>query len=284
MSGAGLYIKPDDNQDLVKYQAAHHVLVASSLATKIAHEINSNNQIGCMLAGGDFYPETCHPEDVWAALNKERENLFFIDVQVRGFYPSYTKRLFKEKNIVLKTEENDVALLKNTVDFVSFSYYASRCASRTMSQQSEANVVKSLPNPYLKKSDWGWAIDPLGLRITLNTLYDRYQKPLFLVENGLGAKDTVDEKGQIQDDYRIDYLREHIKEMKEAVADGVELIGYTTWSAIDLVSASTGEMSKRYGFVYVDKDDHCQGSLKRIKKKSFAWYQRVIASNGQILD
>ena len=153
-----------------------------------------------------------------------------------------------------------------------------------MTQSSEANVVKSLPNPYLEKSDWGWAIAPLGLRITMNTLYDRYQKPLFLVENGLGAKDTVDKDGQVQDDYRIAYLRDHIKAMKEAIADGVELLGYTTWSAIDLVSASTGEMSKRYGFIYVDKDDTNQGTLKRIKKKSFAWYKQVIASHGEDLD
>lgn len=279
-SGAGLVFQEGENKDFVKYQAAHHVLLASSLATKIAHEINPGNQIGCMLAGGDFYPETCHPDDVWSALEKDRENLFFIDVQVRGKYPSYSKRLFKEKNIELVMEENDENLLKNTVDFVSFSYYSSRCASATMNQQSEANVVKSLPNPYLEKSDWGWAIDPKGLRITMNRLYDRYQKPLFLVENGLGAKDTVDENGQIEDDYRISYLNDHILAMNEAIHDGVEVMGYIVWSAIDLVSASTGEMSKRYGFIYVDKDNQGKGSLKRIKKKSFYWYQKVIENNG----
>ncbi len=279
-SGAGLVFQEGENKDFVKYQAAHHVLLASSLATKIAHEINPDNQIGCMLAGGDFYPETCHPDDVWSALEKDRENLFFIDVQVRGKYPSYSKRLFKEKNIELVMEENDENLLKNTVDFVSFSYYSSRCASATMNQQSEANVVKSLPNPYLEKSDWGWAIDPKGLRITMNRLYDRYQKPLFLVENGLGAKDTVDENGQVEDDYRISYLNDHILAMNEAIHDGVEVMGYIVWSAIDLVSASTGEMSKRYGFIYVDKDNQGKGSLKRIKKKSFYWYQKVIENNG----
>lgn len=283
-SGAGLIFQPGENQEQVKYQAAHHVLVASSLVTKIAHDINPDNQVGCMLAGGNFYAETCHPEDVWAALTKDRENLFFIDVQVRGAYPSYAKRLFKEKQIHLITEPKDIDTLKNTVDFVSFSYYASRCASRQMTQTSEANVVKSLPNPYLKKSEWGWAIDPLGLRITLNTLYDRYQKPLFIVENGLGAKDSVTENGQVLDDYRIGYLREHIKVMREAIEDGVELMGYTTWSAIDLVSASTGEMSKRYGFIYVDRDDQGQGTGKRMKKQSFYWYQGVIASNGEKLD
>lgn len=283
-SGAGLVFQAGENQDQVKYQAAHHVLVASSLATKLAHDINPENQIGCMLAGGDFYPETCHPEDVWTALNKDRENLFFIDVQVRGAYPSYSKRLFRERHIQIEMAAEDTEILKNTVDFVSFSYYASRCASRQMSQTSEANVVKSLPNPYLEKSEWGWAIDPLGLRITLNTLYDRYQKPLFIVENGLGAKDSVTENGQVLDDYRIDYLREHIKAMREAIGDGVDLLGYTTWSAIDIVSASTGEMSKRYGFIYVDKDDQGQGTGKRIKKQSFYWYQKVIASNGEKLD
>lgn len=283
-SGAGLVFKSGENHDAVKYQAAHHVLVASSRATKLAHEINPDNQNGCMLAGGDFYPETCHPEDVWAALNKDRENLFFIDVQVRGAYPRYTNRLFREKHITLQTDPTDTEMLQHTVDFVSFSYYASRCAGRQMTQSSEANVVKSLPNPYLKKSEWGWAIDPLGLRITMNTLYDRYQKPLFLVENGLGAVDTVGTDGQVQDDDRIDYLRAHIIAMKEAVVDGVELLGYTTWSAIDLVAASTGEMGKRYGFIYVDKDDAGQGTGKIIKKKSFAWYKQVIASHGENLN
>ncbi|CNF95332.1 cryptic 6-phospho-beta-glucosidase [Yersinia enterocolitica] len=281
-SGAGLVFEPNENQEQVKYQAAHHELLASALATKIAHEVNPENQVGCMLAGGNFYPRTCKPEDVWAALEKDRENLFFIDVQARGAYPAYTKRLFREKGISIATQVGDDDILKHTVDFVSFSYYASRCASADMNEHnsSAANIVKSLKNPHIQASEWGWGIDPLGLRITMNMMYDRYQKPLFLVENGLGAKDEINPLGEIEDDYRISYLHEHIKAMAEAIDDGIPVIGYTSWGCIDLVSASTGEMSKRYGFVYVDRDDLGNGSLARKKKKSFYWYKKVIASNG----
>ncbi len=285
-SGAGISFKKGENREQVKYQAAHHELVASALVTKIAHEINPDNQVGCMLAGGQFYPYSCKPEDIWAAMNKDRENLMFIDVQARGYYPSYSKRLFKEKNIHLEIEDGDLEILKQyPVDFVSFSYYQSRCASSDPEMSmADGNVMKSVKNPYLQTSGWGWQIDPLGLRITLNSLYDRYQKPLFIVENGLGAKDVIEEDGTIQDDYRIDYLREHIKAMSDAIEDGVDLLGYTTWGCIDLVAASTGEMSKRYGFIYVDKDDQGNGTLKRMKKKSFEWYKKVIASNGEELD
>ena len=281
-SGAGLVFEPNENQEQVKYQAAHHELLASALATKIAHEVNPQNQVGCMLAGGNFYPRTCKPEDVWAALEKDRENLFFIDVQARGAYPAYTKRLFREKGISIATQVGDDDILKHTVDFVSFSYYASRCASADMNDHnsSAANIVKSLKNPHIQVSEWGWGIDPLGLRITMNMMYDRYQKPLFLVENGLGAKDEINPQGEIEDDYRISYLREHIKAMGEAIDDGIPVIGYTSWGCIDLVSASTGEMSKRYGFIYVDRDDQGKGTLARKKKKSFYWYKKVIASNG----
>ncbi|AOF15733.1 TPA: 6-phospho-beta-glucosidase [Yersinia enterocolitica] len=281
-SGAGLVFEPNENQEQVKYQAAHHELLASALATKIAHEVNPENQVGCMLAGGNFYPRTCKPEDVWAALEKDRENLFFIDVQARGAYPAYTKRLFREKGISIATQVGDDDILKHTVDFVSFSYYASRCASADMNDHnsSAANIVKSLKNPHIQASEWGWGIDPLGLRITMNMMYDRYQKPLFLVENGLGAKDEINPQGEIEDNYRISYLREHIKAMAEAIDDGIPVIGYTSWGCIDLVSASTGEMSKRYGFVYVDRDDLGKGFLARKKKKSFYWYKKVIASNG----
>ncbi|MFV0392857.1 MAG: 6-phospho-beta-glucosidase, partial [Coprobacillaceae bacterium] len=285
-SGAGLSFKEGENREQAKYQAAHHELIASALATKIAHEVNPNNMVGCMLAGGQFYPYSCNPDDVWLAMNKDRENLLFIDVQVRGYYPSYAKRVFKENNITLDIQDNDLQILKDyPVDFVSFSYYASRYASASPDvATADGNIVKSVKNPYLKASDWGWQIDPLGLRITMNSLYDRYQKPLFIVENGLGAHDTVEADGSINDEYRIDYLREHIKAMGDAIEDGVELLGYTTWGCIDLVAASTGEMSKRYGFIYVDKDDQGNGTLKRSKKKSFDWYKKVIATNGEDLD
>ncbi|WP_041054991.1 6-phospho-beta-glucosidase [Vibrio owensii] len=281
-SGAGLLFQEGENRDQVKYQAAHHELVASALVTKIAHEINPENQVGCMLAGGNFYPYSCKPEDVFTAMQKDRENLFFIDVQSRGYYPSYAQKVFDEKGVKLEILEEDYETLKNTVDFISFSYYASRCASAEMNANntSEANVVKSIRNPHLPASDWGWVIDPLGLRITMNTLYDRYQKPLFLVENGLGAKDVPDENGEVQDDYRIDYLRQHVEAMADAITDGVPLMGFTPWGCIDLVAASTGEMSKRYGFIYVDRDNLGNGTLNRTPKKSFHWYKRVIASNG----
>ena len=284
-SGAGLVFEEGEEREQVKYQAAHHELVASALATRIAHEVNPANQVGCMLAGGSFYPYSCKPDDVWAALQKERENLLFIDVQARGAYPSYAASLFREKGIQLVKAPEDDEILKHSVDFVSFSYYASRCASADMNQDntSAANVVKSLRNPHIQQSQWGWGIDPLGLRITMNSLYDRYQKPLFLVENGLGAIDEINADGEIEDDYRIDYLRAHISAMGDAIADGVPLLGYTSWGCIDLVSASTGEMSKRYGFVYVDRDDAGQGTLARRRKKSFWWYRQVIASNGEDL-
>ncbi len=284
-SGAGLVFEEGEEREQVKYQAAHHELVASALATQIAHEVNPHNQVGCMLAGGSFYPYSCKPEDVWAALQKERENLLFIDVQARGAYPAYAASLFREKGIQLVKAPEDDDILKHSVDFVSFSYYASRCASADMNQDntSAANVVKSLRNPHIQQSQWGWGIDPLGLRITMNSLYDRYQKPLFLVENGLGAMDEINADGEIEDDYRIDYLRAHISAMGDAIADGVPLLGYTSWGCIDLVSASTGEMSKRYGFVHVDRDDAGRGTLARRRKKSFWWYQKVIASNGEDL-
>ncbi|MGY3856488.1 6-phospho-beta-glucosidase [Aeromonas intestinalis] len=284
-SGAGLVFEEGEDKEQVKYQAAHHELIASALATRIAHEVNPCNQVGCMLAGGNFYPYSCKPEDVWMALQKERENLLFIDVQARGAYPSYAASLFRDKGIQIVKAPEDDDILKNTVDFVSFSYYASRCASADMNagNTSAANVVKSLKNPHLAVSEWGWGIDPLGLRITMNTLYDRYQKPLFLVENGLGAVDEVNDAGEIEDDYRIGYLREHIHAMGDAIGDGIPLMGYTSWGCIDLVAASTGEMSKRYGFVYVDRDDAGKGTLERRRKKSFWWYKKVIASNGEDL-
>ncbi len=285
--GAGLVFDKDENKEAIKYQAAHYQLVASATATKIAHEINSQFKIGCMLAAGNTYPNTCNPKDVWKSMGKDRESYFFIDVQSRGEYPSYAKKMMENNGIVLEIEDGDEEILKNnTIDFISFSYYSSRLTSADpkISAQTEGNVFATLKNQYLKASEWGWQIDPLGLRITMNSIYDRYQKPLFIVENGLGAIDTPDKNGYVEDDYRIDYLRQHIKAMKDAVnEDGVELMGYTPWGCIDLVSASTGEMKKRYGFIYVDKDNDGKGTLARSRKKSFYWYKNVIGSNGEDL-
>lgn len=285
--GAGIAFKEGENQLQVKYQAAHHELVASAKATKIAKAINPDFKIGCMLAAGTTYPYTCKPEDVWEAMKRDRENYFFIDVQSRGAYPPYALKKLELAGIHLEMTQEDLTLLReNTVDFIGFSYYSSKTISTdpTVGEQVEGNLTAYHKNPYLKASEWGWQIDPLGLRITMNLLYDRYQKPLFIVENGLGAIDTPEEDGSINDDYRIDYLRAHIQAMIAAVEeDGVDLIGYTPWGCIDLVSASTGEMKKRYGFIYVDKDNEGQGTLQRRRKKSFEWYKRVIATNGKEL-
>jgi 6-phospho-beta-glucosidase len=283
---AGVMIFEDEDEQKVKYQAIHHQLVASALATKIAHETDPEMKVGCMLAAGANYPYTCNPEDVFASLKHEHHGYFFIDVQSRGEYPSYAIKQMEKAQVMPEMRDGDLELLKeHTVDFVSFSYYSSSVASTdpNVTKKTEGNAFARIENPYLEKSEWGWQIDPLGFRITLNKLYDRYQKPFFVVENGLGAKDAV-ENGVINDDYRIKYLKDHIQSMKDAIEiDGVDVMGYTSWGCIDLVSASTGEMSKRYGYIYVDLDDEGNGTYKRIKKKSFNWYKKVIDTNGEEL-
>ena len=271
----------------LRFQGLHHQFVASAKAVQLAHEIDENYQVGCMILYATTYPYTCKPDDVIEAQKKNRiMNYFCGDVQVRGEYPTYMNRYFKENNIEIKVEDGDEEILKNgCVDFYTFSYYMSVCA--TMDEkalQGNGNILGGATNPYLKASDWGWQIDPKGLRYSLNEIYDRYQIPMMIVENGLGAYDEKEEDGTINDDYRIEYLKAHIEQMKEAVEDGVDLIGYTPWGCIDLVSASTGEMAKRYGFIYVDKYDDGSGDLSRSKKKSFNWYKQVIASNGENLE
>jgi 6-phospho-beta-glucosidase len=288
--GAGIVFEEGENPEQVKYQAAHHELLASAKAVKLAHEIMPDAKVGCMLAAGQFYPYTCAPADVYKAMEYDRDNYFFIDVQARGTYPVWAVKRMEKAGVRIQTEAGDEDILKaGVVDFVSLSYYCSRCISddpEILKNKSRGNaVINAVINPYLKSSEWGWQIDPLGLRITLNTLYDRYGKPLFIVENGLGANDTVEEDGTIHDPYRIDYMREHIRAMMEAVnEDGIPLLGYTCWGCIDLVSASTGEMKKRYGMIYVDKQNDGSGDLKRLKKDSFYWYQKVIRTNGEDLD
>ncbi len=284
---AGICLEEGENVEETKYIVAHHELVASALTTKVGREIDPENKIGCMLAAGSVYPYTCSPEDKWKSLCKEREVYFFIDVQARGTYPAYILKKFERENLKVNiTEQDKIDLKENTVDYISFSYYMSRCASADPTiAEANANAFMTVKNPHLKASDWGWQVDPLGLRTTLNELYDRYQLPLFISENGFGAVDVPDENGYVEDDYRIDYLREHIKAMDDAITlDGVELFGYTSWGCIDLVSAGTGEMKKRYGYIYVDKDNDGNGTLKRTPKKSFNWYKKVIASNGKDLD
>lgn len=282
----GLIFTERDNELEVKYQASHYELVASALAVQLAHEIDPENKVGCMIAAGDIYPNTCAPEDIWASRLADRENYFFIDVQVRGRYPSYAEKFFEKNSLTLdRTEADRKILVDGTCDFISLSYYSSSLISAdpAIMDTTEGNLFPTLRNPYLQASEWGWQIDPLGLRITLNSLYDRYQKPLFIVENGLGAKDRL-VNDTVEDNYRIEYLSKHIQALQDAVCeDGVNVIGYTTWGCIDLVSASTGEMSKRYGFIYVDKENDGNGTMQRYKKKSFDWYKNVIASNGEKL-
>lgn len=275
---------PEEASD--RFTALHNQFVASAIAVKKGHEINPDNKIGLMIAGSMVYGYTCNPEDQKLAQDKMNlSNWFCGDVQVRGHYPYYAKRYFKENNITVRMEEGDEDILKEgTVDFYSFSYYMSSTASSDPKQVGKGNIFSGVPNPYLKASDWGWQIDPMGLRIYLNEVYSRYEIPLMVVENGLGANDERSEDGKFHDSYRIDYLRDHIKAMEEAVEDGVDLMGYTMWGCTDLVSASTGEMKKRYGFVYVDRDNDGNGDFHREKKDSFDWYKKVIASNGADLD
>ncbi len=280
-TGVGLQ---EDASEQEIYQAIHHQLVANAKAVKLCHEIIPDAKIGNMLLGAINYPYTCNPDDVIAALHENNKWLFFGDVQTRGKYPGYMLRYFREQGIEIEMKAGDVEELASaSVDFISFSYYASGCASADPKQKEVGNIVDSVPNPYLEKSQWGWLIDPKGLRILLNFLYDRYQKPLFIVENGLGARDEVNENGEIVDDYRIAYLNDHLIQAREAVLDGVELMGFTSWGPIDLVANSTAEMSKRYGYIYVDRDDNGQGTLQRKRKKSFYWYQKVISTNGSSL-
>ncbi len=275
---------PDEPQS--RFQAIHHQFVASAKAIKYAHDNYPQFKMGNMICFITMYALTCNPDDI---IKTQREmevmNWFCSDVQARGEYPYYMKRFFEEKNIEIKMEEGDAQILKEgIIDFYTFSYYMSNCVSAAPeADQTEGNIIGGVKNPYLEASDWGWQIDPKGLRYTLNEIYSRYGLPMMVVENGLGAFDKIEEDGSIKDTYRIDYLRKHIEQMAEAVKDGVDLWGYTPWGCIDLVSASTGEMAKRYGFVYVDKYDDGTGTLERRRKDSFFWYKKVIETNGEDL-
>lgn len=267
------------------YQAIHHQLVASARAVKACHEIIKEGQVGNMLLGGMLYPLTCKPADVLETQQQNRDWLFFGDVQVRGYYPAYMQRFFEQHQITLTITAEDREALKQTVDFISFSYYMTGCATSDLENNhtERGNILNMVPNPNLASSEWGWQIDPAGLRYLMNELYDRYQKPLFIVENGLGARDKIEADGSINDDYRIQYINDHLVQVREAIADGVEVMGYTSWGPIDLVSASKAEFSKRYGFIYVDCDDQGNGSLERRRKKSFYWYADIIKNHGATL-
>ncbi|EST90838.1 glycoside hydrolase family 1 protein [Vagococcus lutrae] len=286
-TGAGVLedlIKPEDKLQ-VTYQASHHQFLASALAVKAAREIMPDAKIGCMINQIESYARTTKPEDQLQALKSNQLNMFYPDVQARGEYPTYMVRYFHDNGIKLEMEPEDAQILKEgTIDYVAISYYMSHVTeAREDADKLAGSFDSPIKNEHLELSQWDWPIDPIGLRISLMKLYDRYELPLFVCENGLGAKDELTEDGRVHDDYRIDYIRQHVAQMKEAIKDGVELMGYTTWGCIDLISCGTSQMSKRYGFIYVDQDDKGEGTLERYRKDSFYWYKDVIASNGEKL-
>lgn len=284
---SGVIFTEDENPEECMYQVVHHELIASAIIVKEGHIINPDFQIGCMIACVPLYPYSCHPEDMMYSALAMHDRYLFGDVHVRGEYPSYILKEWERKDFSIKQENDDTEILRQgKVDFVGLSYYMTNAVKAN--NVAEGNGLDGFPgsvsNPYVQKSDWGWQIDPVGLRYALNLLYERYQKPLFIVENGFGAIDQIDADGNINDDYRIAYLKAHIEEMKKAVLlDGVDLMGYTPWGCIDCVSFTTGEMEKRYGMIYVDRNNQGNGTLERKRKKSFYWYKKVIASNGEEL-
>lgn len=284
---SGMIYQDHEHPEQVLYQVLHHQFVASAKVVALGHEINPEFKVGSMILMLPVYPATCHPEDMLLAQQKMHEKYLFSDVQLRGYYPSYLVKEWQRKGIEVAMQPEDEAILRaGTADYLAISYYMTHVVS---SQQTQGASPSSLfegviSNPYLDTSDWGWQIDPKGLRFALSELYERYQKPVFIVENGLGAADTVEEDGRIRDDYRINYLSAHLSAVKEAIHyDGVEVMGFTPWGCIDCVSFTTGEYKKRYGFIYVDRHDDGTGSMKRLKKDSFYWYQQVIATQGKQL-
>ncbi|MCK1259366.1 6-phospho-beta-glucosidase [Streptococcus uberis] len=289
-TNSGAHFGDYENPEEAMYICGHHTLLASALAVKVGKEINPDFLIGNMIAMVPIYPFSCRPEDVLLASQAMHDRWFFCDVQVRGHYPAYALKMFERKGFNIQITEEDKAILANgKVDYIGFSYYMTNVVDSQkemadLSKTIEASNPYNVKNPFIKESDWGWAIDPIGLRYALNQFYERYELPLFIVENGFGAIDVKEEDGSVHDQYRIDYLKSHIQEMEKAInEDGVELMGYTPWGCIDCVSFTTGEMKKRYGFIYVDRNNDGSGTLERSKKDSYDWYKQVTASNGEIL-
>lgn len=289
-TNSGAHFGDYENPEEAMYICGHHTLLASALAVKVGKEINPDFLIGNMIAMVPIYPFSCRPEDVLLASQAMHDRWFFCDVQVRGHYPAYALKMFERKGFNIQITEEDKAILANgKVDYIGFSYYMTNVVDSQkemadLSKTIEASNPYNVKNPFIKESDWGWAIDPIGLRYALNQFYERYELPLFIVENGFGAIDVKEEDGSVHDQYRIDYLKSHIQEMEKAInEDGVELMGYTPWGCIDCVSFTTGEMKKRYGFIYVDRNNDGSGTLERSKKDSYYWYKQVTASNGEIL-
>lgn len=288
MPGAagGIYFEKDElgNKEQVVYQASHNMFVAHAKTIKLAREKGIQGKVGCMLSLSNTYPNTCNPEDVFDTMQLRRRSLFFGDVMIRGEYPSYIWRLFEENNITLDTTDEELELIKTyTSDFLGMSYYRTSTHKFGNPFHGDTGGDQGIPNPYLETTPWEWQIDPLGLRFTLNELNDRYRVPIFVVENGLGQIDNVEEDGKIHDQYRIDYIHAHLLNINEAIKDGVNVLGYTYWGPIDIISAGTGEMKKRYGFIYVDLNNEGNGTRKRIRKDSFEWYKQVIETNGAVL-
>lgn len=285
-NGCCLIKDQEEDYESAIFQCTHHQFIANALAIKAAHRILPGSMVGGMIARFATYPMTCRPEDVMQMiLDENYKNYFYTDIMVRGRYPSYSERMFEENNIhIVKEPGDDEILAENTIDFVAYSYYMSMVSSTDANvEKASGNLVSGNKNRYLKASDWGWQIDPVGLRISLNDMYDRYQLPVFIAENGIGAHDVLEQEGSVHDPYRIEYLKAHVEQMKEAIKDGVELIGYTMWGILDIVSCGTIEMSKRYGVIYVDRDEEGNGTNERFKKDSFEWYKKCIASNGENL-
>ncbi|MDE7310156.1 MAG: 6-phospho-beta-glucosidase [Eubacterium sp.] len=287
-ANSGILCEDGENAQELMYQASHYELVASAEAVRRGHQINPDFMIGCMIAMCPIYPATCRPEDVLMAEKAMQKRYYYTDVHVNGVYPAHIQKYWERNHIELDITKQDLDALKSgCVDYIGFSYYMSFCTNHkednpAFDYRGNRDYSK---NPYVQASDWGWQIDPVGLRYSLNWFTDRYPVPLFIVENGFGAYDKLEEDGSIHDSYRVEYLQKHIREMKKAVEeDGVDLLGYTPWGCIDLVSAGTGEMDKRYGFIYVDKHNDKTGDLSRRKKDSFYWYKDVIALNGETSD
>ncbi len=289
LMGAGVITPKQELTAAQIYQTAHHQLIASAKITKYVHEHYTDLKVGCMVAAAPRYPMTCDPLDMRTMMESQHELDYFIHVHAFGKYPYYAQKIWKENGVVLEWEKDDEMFLSHTVDFISFSYYNSKVVAFDESKYSlsNGNMMRGLTNPYVKVSDFGYPIDPQGLRFCLNYLYDHFHLPLFVAENGIGSYDELildDGKMTVKDDYRIEFHKEHIKAVGESIDDGVEVWGYTSWGPIDCVSAATAQIDKRYGFVYVDRQPDGSGSLERYKKKSYEWYRKVILSNGQNLD
>ena len=283
----GILNEGQEKYEEMLFQGLHHQFVAAATVTKLAHKIDTNNKIGSMVAYFTTYPYTCKPEDALQMQKDDQmKNQFFLDVLNKGEYPYYSKTYFEQRNIQLKIEDEDLSIIReNTADFVGMSYYNSMISSSDPNQLelTSGNVHSVYKNPYLDSNEWGWQIDPIGLRYTLNLIYDRYKLPIFILENSSGFIDKLEKDDTVHDPYRIDFLRKHIEQLKLAIEDGVEVIGYTMWGPIDMISSGTSEMTKRYGFIYVDQDDYGNGTMKRYKKDSFYWYKHVIETNGDTL-